>query len=185
MKKMILISSMMIVVLSISSLALARPGFGPGGEQDCSGRGQGPMSIEQHEERAERHLARMTAVLELNEDQQQQIRALLDQQWQNRQQQQEQMQAARDAMHAALSADKFDEADFRAKAAKHDKLRADRMVERVQLQQKINAVLTPEQQAKADELAGLRGGPKGNCPKGKGCGPGKGMRPQRGCGDCF
>lgn len=180
MKKSILIPGMMVAVLLISSLALARPGFGPGNGQGCSGRGQGPMSIEQHEERAEYRLARMTAVLELNEEQQQQIKSLLDQQWQNRQQQQEQMQASRDAMHDAMTADKFDEADFRAKAAKHDQLRADRMVERAQLRQKINALLTPEQQAKAEELASLRGGPKGN-----GCGAGKGMRSHRGCGDCF
>ena len=161
MKKRTLIPTLVIGTVLTASLALAAPGggkFGRGCDGDCYGRGQGPMSYEQHEARSGHRLAMMATVLDLSENQQAQIKDLLDQQWQLRQADREEMQAARDAMRAARLVEPFDEADFRAKAAKQAELRTERMVERAKLQQQIKAVLTPEQQAKAETLRGFMGG---------------------------
>lgn len=174
MKKRALIPTLVIGTLLTASLAVAAPGFGGkfgrGCDGDCSGRGQGPMTYEQHEERMGHRLEMMAAVLDLTADQQAQIKGLLDQQWQNRQADRDEMMASRDAMRAARLADPFDEADFRAKAAKQSELRTERMIERAKLQQAIKAVLTPEQQAKAETLRGVmgfgngkRGGGRGGC----------------------
>ncbi len=174
MKKRTLLPAMVIATLLTASMALASPGFGgqfgPGCDGGCNGRGQGPMSYEQHEERSAHRLEMMAAVLDLTADQQAQIKNLLDQQWQNRQADRDEMQAAREAMQAARLATPFDEADFRAKAAKQAELRTERMVERAKLQQQINAILTPEQQAKAETLGGMMGG----FGKGRGMGMGGG-----------
>ena len=174
MKKRALIPALVIGTLLTTSLAFAGPGFGGkfgrGCDGDCYGRGQGPMSYEQHEERMGHRLEMMAAVLDLSADQQAQIKDLLDQQWQDRQADRDEMLAVRDAMRAARLADPFDEADFRAKAAKQAELRTERMIERTKLQQEIKAVLTPEQQAKADTLGGMMGGGFGHGMRGGGRG---------------
>ncbi|SHJ36278.1 LTXXQ motif family protein [Malonomonas rubra DSM 5091] len=174
MKKRIMIPSLLIGALMTASLAIASPGFGGkfgrGCDGDCAGRSQG-MSYEQHEERMGQRLEMMAAVLDLSEDQQSKIKALMDQQWQNRQGDREEMQAAREAMREARQADPFNEADFRAKAETMNALKTERMIERAKLQADIKAVLTPEQQEKAETLRGMmgfgkkgkRGGARGGC----------------------
>ena len=173
MKKRILIPSLLIGALMTASLAVASPGFGGkfgrGCDGGCNGRGQGPATYEQHEERMEQRLEVMATLLELTDNQQVQMKALLDQQWQNRQAGRAEMQAVRDAMREARQADPFDEADFRAKAAKQGELRTERMIEGAKLQQEIKAILTPEQQEKADTLRGMLGFGKGKRGGGKGC----------------
>lgn len=160
MKKRILIPTLILGTLLTGSLALASPGFDRGNCGNCPNKGQAPFSYEQHEERMEQRLEMMSTVLDLSENQQEQIATLLNQRWQNRQQHREQMQAARDAMREARSTATFDEADFRAKAAKQAELKTDMMVERAKMKAEIYALLTPEQQEKAEKLGGMLDGPR-------------------------
>jgi protein CpxP len=181
MKKRVLIPALIIGTLLTGSLALAGPGFGGGncgggncgGYSDggCNGKraGKGAMSFEQHEERVERRLQMMSAVLELTEDQQAQIEGLLNQRWQDNQQRREEMQASREAMRELRSADTFNESEFRTAIAKHNELKTEMMVDRAKMQQELYALLTPEQQEKAETLRGVMGG------KGKGRHGGRGF----------
>lgn len=155
MKKQILIPALIVGTLFTATLVLAGPGsYGRGG---CDGDGRGAMSSEQHEERVEKRLEVMTTVLELTEEQQSEIKSLLDQRHQDKQQLREQMRASRDAMREAKNASPFNESDFRTKAAAHADLKADMMVEHIELKQQIHALLTPEQQKKAETLGDLMG----------------------------
>lgn len=180
MKKRALIPTLILGTLLTGSLALAGPyGFGGGncGSGGCGGpgdggcgRGHGGMAFEQHQERVDRRIEMMTAVLDLNESQKAQMETLLDQQWQDHQKLREQMQAARDEMHQARLADPFNEAEFRSKAAKQAELKTEMMVEQEKMRQQLHAILTPEQQEKADKLENMMGG------RGKGHHGGKGFR---------
>ena len=173
MKKRVLIPTLIIGTLLTGSLALAAPGFGGKyANGDCNGRGKGKaaMTFEQHEERMEQRLEKMAAVLELTEAQQEQIESILNQKWQDKQGQREAMQAAREALREARTAETFDEAEFRAAIAKHNALKTEMMVDREKTKQQLYAILTPEQQEKAELLGGMMGG------HGKGRHGGKGFR---------
>ena len=154
MKKRMFLSTVVVGTLLTAGVALAGPGFG---NCDGSGKGPGAMSYEQHEDRMEHRLEMMSTVLDLTEAQQEQLKSLFDQQWQDHQQLREQMHSARDAMHEARSAESFNEADFRAKAEKQAELKTEMMVAGAKMKEKLYAILTPEQQQKADTLRGLMG----------------------------
>lgn len=162
MKKRVLIPTLLIGTLLTGSLAFAACGGGGCGYSNggCNGKGpgRGEMTYEQHEERVDRRIEMMSTVLDLSEAQQTQIAALLDQQWQHNQQRRDEMQAARDAMRNLRTADTFNEADFRARTAKYNELKTEMMVEKAKMQQELYAILTPEQQEKAEKLGTLMGG---------------------------
>ena len=171
MNKRILITALTITTLLTSSVAMAAPGFGKfarGG--DCAGDGPA-ATYEEHQERLADRLTAMSAVLDLSEEQKQQIESILNHKWLNSQSQRDQLQSARDALQQARDAETFNESDFRAKAEAMSALRVERMVERQKTKQEIFAILTPEQQEKAETLRGLMGEERG-----KGRHGGKGFR---------
>ena len=175
MKKQVLIPTLIIGTLLTGSIAMASPGFGGKFRSgDCDGQGKQVMTFEQHEERIELRLEKMAAVLELTENQQVQIKALLNKNWENRQADRAEMQAARAAINEARITEMFDEADFRGKAEKLNDLKTEKMVERAKQKAEIYALLTPQQQEKADTLRGLMGG-RGEG-KGRHGGGGQGFR---------
>jgi protein CpxP len=161
MKQTILVSTLIVSALLIGSLALAGPGGSGFGKGDCQGNKGGAMSSEQHEERMGRKLAMMTTLLDLTAEQQTQIEALFNQQHQRKQEAYEQMKASRDVVHQARTAIPFNEADFRAKVAVQAELKTDMMVAHAKLKQQIHAVLTPQQQKKADNLGDMMGDERG------------------------
>jgi protein CpxP len=156
MKKRVFIPILTVSTLLVGSLVLAAPGGY--GKNSCNGGGPGPMSYEQHEERVGRKLEMMTTVLDLTNEQQTQIKELFNQRHQKNQALREQMQASRKVLREAKNAEPFNEADFRAKAAVQADLKTDMMVEHVKLKEQIHALLTPEQQKKAETLEGMFGG---------------------------
>jgi len=160
MKKQVLIPTLLIGTLLTGSIAMAAPGFGKfrSGNGDCYGQGRQAMTFEQHEDRMNFRLEKMAAVLDLTTTQQSQIKELLNQNWQARQEDRATMQAAREALRAARIADPFDETDFRVKADKLNELKTEKMVDRAKQQAEIFVLLTPEQQEKAETLRGLMGG---------------------------
>jgi len=159
MKKRILIPTLIVGALLTGSLAMAGPGkCGNKCGNNCDSKGQEAMSFEQHEERMEQRLEKMGVILDLTEDQKSQFETLSNQQWQENQSLREQMRASRDELREAQTATNFNEADFRAKATKHAELKTEMMVTRAKMKQEMHALLTSEQQEKADKLGGMMGG---------------------------
>ena len=103
-------------------------------------------------------LEMMGAVLDLTSGQKAQLETLFNQQYMDHQDLRDQVHASREAMREAKNAKTFNEADFRAKAAKQAELKIEMMVAHAKLKQQVYALLTPEQQEKADTLGGLMGG---------------------------
>ncbi len=161
MKKRILIPTLVLGALLTGSLALA----GAGGYGSCDkrsdsgsrGQGQGALNFEKHEDRMGHRMEMMSTILDLTEEQKAQLEALMTQQWQDRQPLREKMHASRDALRELEAADTFNEADFLAKSIKQAELKTEMMVERAEMKQQIYALLTPEQQEKADKLAEVKG----------------------------
>jgi len=159
MKKRILVPALILGALLSGSLAMAGPG-GCGAcdqREDCGGRGQGSMNFEQHEDRMDQRLEMMSAVLDLTAEQKVQLEGLMTQQWQVRQQLLEKMKASRDALREVQTAEIFNEADYLAKAVKQAELKTEMMAERAKMKKQLYAVLTPEQQEKADKLSEMMG----------------------------
>ncbi len=152
-KKRVVIPTLLIGALLTGGVAIA----GPFGNCDGKGyRGQ-QLSAEEREERMEHKLEMMSEILELNDDQEEQIEALLQKQWTAKQQQREDMQTDRQALREQLLSDDFNEAEFRTLAMKKAEAKVDMMVEHAKLKQQIYQMLTPEQQEKADKLMAMRG----------------------------
>lgn len=156
MKKQIIIPALLIgaLVTGGATLATAKPwGNGPG---NCGVKGQ-EMTAEQHEERMEHRIEMMSEILDLSEEQEQQIEALLQAQFEQKSTQREQMRAGQQELRDKMQATDFNEAEFRALAEQQAKLKIDLMVEKAKTKQQIAAILTPEQQEKAEKLMELRG----------------------------
>ncbi len=87
--------------------------------------------------------------LDLTETQREQVKAAIDSHKTEFEAQAKAMQTARQALHAAVAADTFDEAAIRSKAADVAVVDADGAVLRAKVHSEVWALLTPEQQQKA------------------------------------
>ena len=185
MKKIMTIPALTLGALLISSMAFAWSGGH--GRHGCDGPRQGMdkgMSYEQHEERMERHLEFMGVALDLTDDQKKQREELGEKHWQERQELRDRMRAGRDELRELGRSTDFDEGVYRAKAREQADLKTDMRAGRAKMKQEFFAVLTPEQQAKAEKLWDMhkerRHGQRGGC---DGCeGAGHHRRMGR-CGD--
>ena len=158
MKKTVLISLVLVGTLLSAGSAFAWPGHsGKGNGDNFSNRNGQGMFQEQHQERMEDRLARMAVVLDLTETQKKQIENLVDEKWGNRQTMRIQMQLSQKELREYKRGDKFDESEFRAKAQKQADLKTGMMVQDAKIRQQILALLTPEQQQKAEKLRGING----------------------------
>ncbi len=168
MKKLMIIPTLTIGALLITSMAFAWPGCQ--GQKNCDGPRQGKaegMTYEQHEDRMAKRLEFMTVALDLTADQKAQLEALGKKHWQERQELREKMQASRSELRAMEQGKDFDEAAFRAKARAKADLKTDMRAGRAQMKQEFFAVLTAEQQVKAEKLWDMhqqdRPGVRGGC----------------------
>lgn len=158
MKKTTIIPAILIGILLSSGAAFAWSG-GHGKKNcanSCDHKGQG-MTYEQHEGRMERHLDKMAVILDLTDQQKGQIKDLFEKKWQDRQTMRAEMQISRDALRAYKQGKEFNESEFRAIAQKHADLKTEMMVKRAKTKQQLFAVLTPEQQQKAEKLRAMHG----------------------------
>lgn len=166
-----------IPVLLVTLLLSAGPSFAWPGSQgkkncdnSCNRQGQ-EMRYDQRQDRKENRLEKMTVILDLTEKQQQQIKDLTEKQRQDRQSMRAQMQASRDEIRAYKQGKEFNEDEFRAKAQKLADVKVEMMVQQTKSRQEIFAVLTPEQQQKAEKLRAIHGdgffgkknGKRGDC----------------------
>ena len=158
MKKTTIIPALLIGILLSSGTAFAwSGGHGKGSCDNGRGeRGQG-MTQEQHQERMESRLERMGVILDLTDQQKEKMKGLFEQQWQDRQSMRTEMQTSREDLRAAKQGKKFNETEFRAKAQKHADLKTEMMVQRAKTREQVFALLTPEQQQKAEKLREMGG----------------------------
>lgn len=120
----------------------------------------------------------MTRYLNLTEDQQTQIRQLLQQERQanatERQQRADQLQAVQQQIHQAMTAQTFDESTLRQLYQQRSALLEDGFLARQKTMHEIYALLTTEQQQKVQDLFAMRQawqegrGPAGHGPAGQG-----------------
>ncbi|MDA3902389.1 MAG: Spy/CpxP family protein refolding chaperone [Desulfuromusa sp.] len=157
MKKRIIISTVLIGTLMTGGIAMAKS-FGSG---SCNGKhnskGQGMMTEEQHQQRAENRLERMDVILDLSDSQEKQIKALFSNKWQGRQAVRAEMREGRDERRTGMRSGDLDEAALRSNLAKQAEFKADRIVERAQVRKELYAILTPEQQKKAEKIWATHG----------------------------
>lgn len=173
MKKTFLVSTLLIGTLLVGGTAFARMGGHGGGFCDGPRKGQGPgMSEEMHEAHMEHRLEFMEIALDLSEDQRDKLEELAENHWEQRQAMREKMQAMRKEMRELAHADEFDADAFRAKAVEQAELKTEMHAKKAGMKDDFFAVLTPEQQAKAEKLMAL--GMGGMCGEGMGM-QGKGM----------
>jgi protein CpxP len=158
MKKNIVIPLALIGLLLSGGAAFARPGHHG---QNNSGNfskenGQG-MSQEQHQERVDNRLEKMAVVLDLTDPQKKEIEILMNEKWEKRLAMRTKMQASRKTLREYRQGSEFNESEFRTIAQKHADLKTEMMVQQAKNRQQIFALLTPEQQQKAEKLRGMRG----------------------------
>ena len=158
MKKTAIIPALIIGTLLVAGSAFAWPGGHSKSNCDSSqgNKGQG-MTQEQHEDRMENRLEKMAIILDMTEQQQEQLKALFEKKWQDRQSMRTEMQTSREALREYKQGNKFNEDEFRAIAQKHTDLKTEMMVQHAKTKQEVLAVLTPEQQQKAEELRAMDG----------------------------
>lgn len=158
MKKSTIIPALLIGVLLSSGTAFAWPGGNSkkNCNDSCDRKGQG-MTSEQHEDRMENRLEKMAVILDLTEKQKEQLEDLHEKNWQDRQVMRAEMKASRESLREYKQGKEFNESEFRAIAQKHADLKTEMMVQRAQSKQQIFAVLTPEQQQKAEQLKDMHG----------------------------
>ena len=130
------------------SYALPRMHAQERGNGQLRKHGPGPEMVE--------HMAR---ALDLTDDQQTQIKTILEGARSATEPLHSKMDEVRKQLEAATANGQFDEAQVRALANQQAQLMADSIVEHERTKSKIFAILTPEQRAKAEEMH-KRGGPR-------------------------
>lgn len=180
MKRTTVATMLIVSFLLAGTQAFGWPGGqGPRGGQDCGQRPGLRMNDEQHQQRQEQQFEKMAIILDLTESQKQELQTLREKQQQQQQTRRAEMQASREKLHSAATGSDFNEAEFRTIAQQHANLKTEMMVEGAKSRRQMMAVLSPEQQQKAEELRDLGGaGSFGKQGHYKNCADGEGGRGQ-------
>jgi protein CpxP len=99
-----------------------------------------------------RHQGKMARILDLNETQQQQIQAILEEEREKTAPLRQQMSEYRDQLRQLKQSETFDEAAVRALAGKKAEVSTELMVSRARTHNRIQALLTPDQRERAEKL---------------------------------
>jgi Spy/CpxP family protein refolding chaperone len=146
-----------ILVVSVLTAALAGGLFLQTSQVDAAPAGDPPKweRGERHERGGERFLARMSETLDLSAEQQEKVKAILEEHRTRVAPLRQSLDEGRDNLRQAVKSETFDEAAVRTLAASQADTRTEMMVERARMQNRINALLTQEQRELAEEkLAG-------------------------------
>jgi len=163
MKRKLIIPALTIGTLLIGSLAFAH---GQKGTRDRDGYCDGPnrgmgygMSAEDHEQHMAQRMAQrmnfMAVALDLTDAQQAQLKDLEEKHRQEHQEMRDRMQTNRQEMRGIAQSEDFDKEAFHTKAAQQADLKTEMMAGRTSMKQQMLAILTPEQQVKAEKLWAL------------------------------
>lgn len=159
----ILITTLAMAAMAVPGAALAQGYGGPHGMGGPDGLG-GPGL-----HRFEEMLPQLAVVLDLSDEQQAQIEAILDEELPAIETMRDQMRDAHQAFRANQQPGTFDEAALRAFAQSQSQTHVELMVAGARTMSRIHNVLTTEQQQRLEELRGLRpergrrGGPQAGC----------------------
>jgi len=157
MKRSIIFTLLIAGLLLAGTHAFGWPGSpGMRGNQDCSPRTAQRMTDEQRQERQEAQQQKMAVILDLNDNQQQQLKTLRGQRQQQQQALRTEMQASRIQLREVARANDADEAKISAAAQKHAELKTRMMVDGAKHRQQVANVLTAEQQQKLEQLRDLK-----------------------------
>jgi len=144
--------------LQPSQVSAAPPGDAPRWER---GEGYGKSG--------DRFLARMTEALDLSAEQQEKIKAIMEDHRKKVAPLRQGLDESRDKLRQLARADSFDEAAVRTLAASQAATKTEMIVERTRMQSQIHALLTPEQGKLAEEKLDRGQGHRGDRHHGKGC----------------
>lgn len=136
---LILVALMAAVIGPLASNAQARLGKGGEAQGRCDQRG-------------EHKLDRMAVLLDLSAAQRAEAETLLNAERESMKALHDQVRAGREALQQAALVVPFDETRVRELATVQAKLQTDMMVARARQQNRLHALLTPEQQTKAAAL---------------------------------
>lgn len=149
MKKQWVILSLMTVFVCAAAVATVQAAPGSGGKRNCAEcvkcdkGGSGPFQ------------GRMAQVLDLNEEQQAKIAAIVAEERTQTEPLRQRMQENREQMRQLMRAETLDEAAIRSLTAQKAEVSADLAISRARTRNLIQAQLTPEQRVLADKLLPL------------------------------
>jgi Spy/CpxP family protein refolding chaperone len=146
----ILFTALALTAMAVPGAALAQGFGGPPGMMGPDGFG-GPGL-----HRVEEMLPELAAVLELSNDQQAQIEAILDEELPAIETMRDQLRSAHQAFRASHQPGIFDEAAVRSFALSQSQTHVELMVAGARTMSRIHNVLTTEQQQRLEELRALR-----------------------------
>lgn len=152
------------LVVSILTTALVGGLFFHSSQVNAAPVGDSPRweRGERQERTGEHVLARMTEALDLSAEQQEKVKAIMDEHRSKVAPLRQSLDESRDQLRQLGKADTFDETAVRRLAAGQAAAKAELMVERARMQSQIHALLTPEQREMAEEKLergmGHRGG---------------------------
>ena len=156
--KQLLAISTLAIALPFSALSHAEPDQ-PDQNKHCGGHhGKPGHGFKQRANWAESGVPRHLHALNLTQDQQDKIFAITHEQAPVKYAQHKQQRETMEALRTLAQADKFDEAKAQQLADQLGKLEKERVLNRLKTEATINAVLTPEQRAKAREFKGPQHG---------------------------
>jgi Spy/CpxP family protein refolding chaperone len=144
MKRKLMVTVVLAAAMIGGGSVAVLAGHGPGGE--CGGPPTGA------ERGAENFEARMAKILKLTDVQQSKIKTLRDAEREQVKPLFDKMQESKKLLTQAAEAAAFDEAAVRALASEQSKIEAELIVSRTKVQNRINALLTPEQRELAKNL---------------------------------
>ncbi len=145
--KQLLAISTLAIALPFSALSHAEPGKDCGRHDDKRGHG-----FKHGGNFGESGTPRHLKALNLTQDQQDKIFAIVHEQAPAKYTQHKQQRETLEALRTLAQADKFDDAKAQQLADQLGKLEKEKVLSRLKTEAKINAVLTPEQRAKAREF---------------------------------
>jgi len=148
MKRQIVIGPLLIAVMTVGIYSQAVAGTGNRMKSDRAG----DCSPQEPGQGGERFLKKMAKELKLTDAQQGQIKAIFTAEREKSAPLMEKMAETRKQLHEAAGAEKFDEATVRSIAVKKAELEIELTVSRAKVRHSINALLTPEQRKKAEQL---------------------------------
>lgn len=135
----------MLAMGTLSGMAFAEMGNGPA----CEDR------QERMEMKHEKRLDVMAGVLDLSETQQEEIRAIHEQERIEMEATRQQMHQGREQMRALLDSETFDETAIRSLARSQESLKTDLFVARARAKHEVSQLLTAEQQEMAKKIKPL------------------------------
>lgn len=149
--KQLLAISTLAIALPFSALSHAEQGKDCGRHDGKRGHGF-DQSFKRGGSFGEPGVPRHLKALNLTQDQQDKIFAIVHEQAPAKYTQHKQQRETLEALRTLAQADKFDEAKAQQLADQLGKLEKEKVLNRLKTEAKINAILTPEQRAKAREF---------------------------------